>query len=362
MKNAVAIIIVALFIAGCASTNKGARAPAYDEPLLAVTPIVAEYSIATVYPLLEPGAGRDTLTQLLMVSNILADPTNGIGIHRMDPGRYMVYDKLSNVGLGFLSTAGLSPAQKNVLRLWHKRYMQDNPADVFFAPSADEIIKSRAAFGCTHYARAFMAVVKALGLITRPDDLRYVISSKADDYNRALERKDYRATINGHQFVMVRIGSRWIAINTSKGESTEMAPDFSPDSCTPPHNTPIRFQAYPDVVFLIRRIGTDWNDDCRDNSLSSLMNISRSGKPDDPSFLWDRFDLPSASPESKENARGTDTDCQQSGGDCTVSRPSPLTLGTRGGWSAHWAPWTAGSPIWIFPPSPRRIGKWSLRP
>jgi hypothetical protein len=45
------------------------------------------------------------LTQLLLVSNILTDPINGIGIHRMDPVRYMVYDKLSNVGLGFLSTA-----------------------------------------------------------------------------------------------------------------------------------------------------------------------------------------------------------------------------------------------------------------
>ena len=119
MKNAVAIIILALFTAGCASTGRGARTPAYDEPLLAVTPAVAEYSIATVSPLLEPNTGRDTLTQLLRVSNILTDPTNGIGIHRIDPVRYMVYDKLSNVGLGFLSTAGLSPAQRDVLRRWH---------------------------------------------------------------------------------------------------------------------------------------------------------------------------------------------------------------------------------------------------
>ena len=98
MKNAIAIIIVALFIAGCASTNRGARTPAYDEPLLAVTPAVAEYSIATVSPLLEPNAGRDTLTQLLLVSIFLADPTNGIGIHRMDPVRYMVYGQTEQRG------------------------------------------------------------------------------------------------------------------------------------------------------------------------------------------------------------------------------------------------------------------------
>ena len=169
--------------------------------------------------------------------------------------------------------------------------MQANPADVFFAPSADEIIGTRAAFGCTHYARAFMAVVKALDLISIPEDLRYVIASKADDYNCALEDQDLRATINGHQFVIVRIGSRWTAINTSKGESTPLPAGFDPDSVVPPHNIPIRFQAYPDIVFLLRRIGTDWDDGCGDNSLSALMNISRSGAPDNSDFLWDAFAL-----------------------------------------------------------------------
>ncbi|MDD5678795.1 MAG: hypothetical protein PHW60_12535 [Kiritimatiellae bacterium] len=170
--------------------------------------------------------------------------------------------------------------------------MQDNPADVFFAPSADEIIKSRAAFGCTHYARAFMAVVKALGLISQPDDLRYVISAKADDYNRAQTDQNFRATINGHQFVIVRIDSQWIAINTSKGESTALPAGFEPDSCAPPQNIPIRFQSYPGMVFLLRRIGTDWNDGCGDNSLSALMNISRSGMPDNSAFLWEQFVSP----------------------------------------------------------------------
>lgn len=201
----------------------------------------------------------------------------------------MVYNMLSKAGLGAVSTIGLSPVQKQTLRRWRKKYMLANPADVFFAPSADEIIGTRAAFGCTHYARAFMAVAKTLGLISRPEDLRYVIASKADDYNRALENQDDRATINGHQFVIVRIDSQWTAINTSKGESMPLPAGFDPDSCVPPHNIPIRFQAYPDVVFLLRRIGTNWDDGCGDNSLSALMNISRSGAPDNSVFLWESF-------------------------------------------------------------------------
>ena len=42
---------------------------------------------------------------------------------------------------------------------------------IFFAPSADDIIKTKAAFGCSHYARSFIAVVKALGLIDNPENL-----------------------------------------------------------------------------------------------------------------------------------------------------------------------------------------------
>jgi hypothetical protein len=207
----------------------------------------------------------------------------------MEPGKFMVYNILSKAGLGFISTIGLSPMQKQTLQRWRKKYMQGNPADIFFAPSADEIIGTRAAFGCTHYARAFMAVVKSLGLINGPENLRYVISSKADDYNRSLESQDAGATINGHQFVIVKIDFQWIAINTSKGESTPLPEGFDPDSCVPPDNIPIRFQAYPDVVFLLRKIGADWDDDCGDNSFLALMNISRSGAPDKSDFLWEAF-------------------------------------------------------------------------
>jgi len=177
-----------------------------------------------------------------------------------------------------------------MLQRWHSKYMNDHPADVFFAPTADEIIKTRAGFGCTHYARAFIVVVKALGLVEKPEDLRYVVSSKADDYNRALEKQDLKMTINGHQFVLVKIDSRWIAINTSQREAVQMPEGFRPESCSPPSNISVRFESYPPgIVFLLRKIGKDFNDDCGDNSLSRLMNISRSGDPQDAAFKWEGY-------------------------------------------------------------------------
>lgn len=287
MKTNIAICIAMLLFLGCASSNKNLSVR--DEPLLAVTPEVKHYSSTIVLPRLNDKRNQDSLDQLILVSKTLIDPKVGVSINKMEPGKFMVYNMLSKVGLGAVSTIGLSPVQKQTLRRWRMKYMQVNPADVFFAPSADEIIRTRAAFGCTHYARAFMAVVKALGLVNRPENLRYVISSKADDYNRALKNRDASATINGHQFVIVRIDSRWFAINTSKGESTLLPAGFNPNDCVPLHNIPIRFESYPDVVFLLRRIGKDWDDGCGDNSLSALMNISRSGAPDNSAFLWEAF-------------------------------------------------------------------------
>jgi len=201
----------------------------------------------------------------------------------------IIYDKLEKIKLGFLMTFNLSSEQKKNLKAWHSKFMQKNPADVFFAPSADEIIRTKAAFGCSHYARSFIAVVKALGLVDKPEDLRYVISSKADNYNQALEKMDSEMTINGHQFVIVKIASKWIAINTSKTEWTAMPEGFSPDFLNPPQNIPIWFESYLDVTFLLRKIGKDYNDDCNDNSLAALMNISRSGDAQDSNFKWERF-------------------------------------------------------------------------
>src|SRR3989339_630029 len=177
--------------------------PAFSEKngsLIEVTPNVKEYAIHTVKPFLDSYAKRDELSLLLKISDILIDSEKGIHTNKIEPGTYIIYDKLNKIKLGFLITFNLSSEQKKSLKIWHSKFMRKNPADVFFAPSADEIIKTKAAFGCSHYARSFIAVVKALGLVDNPEDLRYVISSKADNYNQALEKMDTEMPINGHQF------------------------------------------------------------------------------------------------------------------------------------------------------------------
>jgi hypothetical protein len=257
--------------------------------LVDVTPEVIEYATGTVKPILDSFSTTDRLSLLLKVSDILIDPEAGVQINSINPGTYIVYDMLDKIKLGFLKTFKLTSEQKQILKAWHSKYMDENPADVFFAPSAHEIIKTKAAFGCSHYARSFIAVVKALGLINNPEDMRYVVSCKADDYNEALEKSDIEMTINGHQFVMVRIDGNWIAINTSKSEWSAMPEGFSPDSVSPPKNIPVQFESYPDLIFLLRKIGNDYNDDCNDDSLSSLMNIYRSGDTQDDDFNWKRY-------------------------------------------------------------------------
>ena len=176
--------------------------------LVEVTPNIREYALSTVKPILDSYAENDRLSLLLKVSDILIDPELGVHKNFIEPSKYILYDKFEKLKLGFLITFNLSAEQKNILISWHSKFMNKNPADVFFGPSADDIIKAKAAFGCSHYARSFMAVVKALGLMDNPGDLRYAISSKADDYNQALDNNDREMTINGHQFVLVRIGSK----------------------------------------------------------------------------------------------------------------------------------------------------------
>ena len=260
-----------------------------SKSLLSVTPRIRDYAQKTVKPILDTHSKRDKLSLLIKVSEILLDPEIGIHKNEIKVDTFMIYDKLETVKLGFLATLGLSGEQKKIVSEWRIKFMKDHPANVLFAPSANDLIITKAAFGCTHYARSFIAVVKSLGLITKPEDLRYVISSKSDSYNQAFDSQDIEKTINGHQFVMVYIDSKWIAINTSKSEWIEMPVNFSPDSVHPPQNIPIQFESYVDVTFLLRKVGKDFNDDCDDNTLRALMNISRSGQNEQPGFKWKRF-------------------------------------------------------------------------
>jgi hypothetical protein len=266
--------------------------PAYSKgagSLIEVTPTVKGYAFNVVKPILDSYSKKDKLSQLLKVSEILTDAEIGVQTNAIEPSKFIIYDKLETLKLGFLYTFNLSSEQKQILKTWRSKFMRSNPADVFFAPSADDIIKTKAAFGCSHYARSFIAVVKALHLVANPEDIRYTISSKSDNYNQALDKRDKELTINGHQFVIVKISGKWIALNTSKREWTQLPDGFTPDSVVPPKNISVRFASYPEVTFLFRKIGKDFNDDCNDNSLVTLMNIYRSGDANNSEFLWEKF-------------------------------------------------------------------------
>jgi len=266
--------------------------PAYSKDagsLIEITPRVKEYAFNAVKPVLDSYNKKDLLSRLLKVSEIMTDAALGVQTNAIEPSRFIIYDKLETLKLGFLCTFNLSSEQKKILNAWRSKFMGSNPADVFFAPSADDIIETRSAFGCSHYARSFIAVVKALHLVANPKDIRYAISSKSDNYNTALAKDDKEMTINGHQFVIVRIADKWIALNTSKSEWTQLPKDFTPDSVVPPKNIAVRFASYPEITFLFRKIGRDFNDDCNDSSLISLMNIYRSGDSNSQDFKWEKY-------------------------------------------------------------------------
>ena len=261
-----------------------------NEDTTIVTSEVEEYANSVVKPLISHIPKEDKLSMIRKVSEIILSKEHGVNANAVEPSKYIYYDIFDTLKLGFLVTVNLSSQQKQNIKNWHAKYMSDKAADVFFAPTASEIIKDRAAFGCTHYARVFISIIKALEIIDKPGDLRYAVSCVAKDYNKAYKKKDYEMIINGHQFVMVRIDSKWYAINTSKGEIIEMTKDFSPDKVSPPNNTPIQFPSYPEITFLFRKIGKDYSDNIQDNSLIKLMNIYRSGESNRQSFSWNEYE------------------------------------------------------------------------
>ena len=261
-----------------------------NEDTTIVTSEVEEYANSVVKPLISHIPKEEKLSMIQKVSEIILSKEHGVNANAVEPSKYIYYDIFDTLKLGFLVTVNLSSQQKQNIKNWHGKYMSDKAADVFFAPTASEIIKDRAAFGCTHYARVFISIINALEIIDNPGDLRYAVSCVAKDYNKAYKKQDYEMTINGHQFVMVRIDSKWYAINTSKGETIEMAKDFLPDKISPPNNTSIQFPSYPEITFLFRKIGKDNSDNIQDNSLIKLMNIYRSGESNRQSFSWNEYE------------------------------------------------------------------------
>jgi hypothetical protein len=287
------LLFAQLLPLGAVAANDNANAV---NSLLAVTDDVNQYAQSIVKSRISHIPAADRLLQYLEIIKIMLDPKHGISSSGLSVPDYMSLAQDS--GQQIVSPDSellddLSENKREVLVNLHNKYMLKHVTGIFFGPSASDIIKYRSAFGCTHYARAFIAIVKALNLIENPTELRYVISSKYDDYNKCVELGGIDCpTINGHQFVFVNIASHWVALNTNKKNDYVVFPKgFTPDINLKKTNIPIVFNKIPGRLFVLRKVGQDYNDDCGDSSLRALMNISRSGDPGSPELNWGKFFL-----------------------------------------------------------------------
>lgn len=264
--------------------------------LIAVTDEVNEYALNIVAPKLKNNPHQDLLNQLLLVVAILLDSEEGIAISGLQPPDFM--NLLMNSKNKFIekdseTLSFIATNNREAIRELHNEYMLQDPSGIFFAPSASDIIKYKSAFGCTHYARAFIAIVKSLKLIEKPEDLRYAIACSHDDYNECVSSSDKEDfTINGHQFVFVRIKEKWIALNTNRlNDYVEFPEGFSPDIDLAKTNIPIMFNGIRNEIFLLRKIGKNYDDSCEDSSFRKLMNIYRSGDNTSSQLNWSEFYL-----------------------------------------------------------------------
>jgi hypothetical protein len=278
------------------NANAANIGPGADSSLLQVTKAVNEYAQNIVKPRLNHIPSEDRLQQFLEIINVLLDPKDGIASSGLSVPDFMNLAQKSGQQIVSPDSELLDELPDNKrenLRILHNKYMLKHVTGIFFGPSAHDIIKYRSAFGCSHYARAFISIVKALNLVENPVELRYVVSSKYDDYNKCVDLKGAQCpTINGHQFVLVKIQNNWVALNTNRRNDYVVFPEgFTPDLNLKKTNIPIIFNKIPGVIFLLRKIGKDYSDDCGDNSLVGLMNISRSGESNSSELGWGKFFL-----------------------------------------------------------------------
>ena len=151
-------LVFAICVFGFSCAKPNVNRPLINEDSTSVTSEVEEYANSVVKPLISHMPDEDKLSKLRKISEVILSMEHGVNVNAVKPSKYIYYDIFDTLKLGFLVTFNLSSQQKQNIKNWHAKYMEDTPADVFFAPSASEIIKDRAAFGCTHYARVFIAV------------------------------------------------------------------------------------------------------------------------------------------------------------------------------------------------------------
>jgi len=169
---------------------------------------------------------------------------------------------------------------KDILDFYNK-YPNKESEYYLFSISADDIVKFRMAAGCTSHAKAMMAIIKAALPKTDPKDLRYVITSLADNYNATCKKgapRKPKDTINGHQVVIMKIDGVWYDLSSFNINGLVRFGFQDIDGDINSKNIPIKFSFYNKLgSTLIRYIGRDYNDYGCDSSYLKLMNISASG-------------------------------------------------------------------------------------
>ncbi|MBI4667889.1 MAG: hypothetical protein HY747_01690 [Elusimicrobia bacterium] len=303
MKKKAAIGFILLSI-----NNFCGKLSAQCPDLINTTPIVEQYASGITAGFENNFSLEDKLKYIVHFIH----GEKGVGSGKLAPSTFFALHgvfqgkKIRNVD-EMLSRGRNIPALSNMdrgalqshLALYNK-YAKTNPKKIFFAPTASDIIEHKMAFGCSHYARTFIAIVKALKLLA-PKDIRYVVSASHKDYDTACPRKktayNKEMTINGHQFVMIRLDGHWWFLNTSNADFEKVPAQNTDYKST---NLAVQFPSYKNNhdsghdYLLVRYIGNDYNDGACDNSLENLANISVSGNKNANKCEWTRYELAKA--------------------------------------------------------------------
>jgi hypothetical protein len=108
----------------------------------------------------------------------------------------------------------------------HNSYGIKGVPSVFFGPTAEDVVRLKIAFGCSHYARALKALILETGTL-ESSDVRYVTALSSADENKLCHSKNQDYMANGHQFLSVRIKGVWYYLNASS-ENLELIRQHSP--------------------------------------------------------------------------------------------------------------------------------------
>jgi hypothetical protein len=188
----------------------------------------------------------------------------------------------------------LPPFEMNELVALYGKYDLSTLLYEKFVFSASDIVRYRLADGCTSCARAFIALVKAMGIFALPTEMRYAATARAADYSAvcSVGADNGTGSISGHQVVLAKVDDRWQMVNTASNEAVRALPtDFDPadylEPVAPFTNEPILFDCEtPAITHLYRKIGGDWDDGICDNAFDNLMNIYSSGSYESPVCAW----------------------------------------------------------------------------